>query len=393
MRAIDRYIVRSAFGAFLLVVLSLTGIAWITHALRAIDLITNQNQTILVFLGITGLLIPALLLVVAPLSLVIAVFYVLNKLNADCELPVMNAAGMSPGRVFRPFLMFGATVALIVAIISAYLAPMGIRGLRDAMLRVRADVVTNIVQPGRFFQIEPGLTFHIRERSPDGELIDVFLDDRRNPDLRLTLLAQRGEIVQDERGTFLLLDNGSIQRQETGQPNPAIVVFERYAFDLSPFMGDRGTSHVPGPSERSIWELATIGPSDAGYQKRPAQFRTELHDRLLAPIYPFAFVVIAFLVLGAPRSTRRSQAEALGLAIAAVATLRFAGFAAIAGASKFPELIVVLYILVFGVIGCGSYLIYRGVLIEPPAFLSNITEAGVALIDRISVLTRRTARS
>src|SRR5207248_9581623 len=112
--SIDRYIFRTTFGAFLLILVSLTGIIWITHALREIDLITNQGQTILVFVGITGLLIPILAQVIAPIAFVIAVIYTIDKLNGDAELVVMNAAGMSPWRLFRPFLAAAGVVALRV---------------------------------------------------------------------------------------------------------------------------------------------------------------------------------------------------------------------------------------------------------------------------------------
>ena len=71
------------------------------HALREIDLMTNQRQTVLVFVGITGLIIPLLVLVIAPIALLIAVAHVLNKLSNDSEIIVMNAAGMSPWGLFR----------------------------------------------------------------------------------------------------------------------------------------------------------------------------------------------------------------------------------------------------------------------------------------------------
>src|SRR6185436_1818088 len=105
MAAIDRYVVRTCLGAFTLVLVSLTAVIWLTHALREIDLMTNQGQTILVFIGITGMLIPLLVLVIAPIALVIAVSYGLNKFNSDSEIVVMTASGMSPWRTFRPFLM------------------------------------------------------------------------------------------------------------------------------------------------------------------------------------------------------------------------------------------------------------------------------------------------
>ncbi|HXN44127.1 MAG TPA: LptF/LptG family permease, partial [Xanthobacteraceae bacterium] len=173
--SIDRYIFRTVFGAFLLILVSLTGIIWITHALREIDLITNQGQTILVFLGITGLLIPILAQVIAPIAFVIAVVYAIDKLNGDAELVVMNAAGMSPWRLFRPFLAAAVTVGVLVGFISAYLSPSLQRELRDRATRVRTDLVTNIVQPGRFLTVEGGLTFHIRERRANGELSGILI--------------------------------------------------------------------------------------------------------------------------------------------------------------------------------------------------------------------------
>ena len=69
---------------------------WITQALRDIDLMTNQGQSVFVFVGITSLIIPLLLMIIAPLALMIAVAYVLNKLGNDSELIVMNSAGMPP---------------------------------------------------------------------------------------------------------------------------------------------------------------------------------------------------------------------------------------------------------------------------------------------------------
>ena len=46
MGSIDSYIFRTTFAAFALVLVSLTGVIWITQALRGIDLMTSQGQTI-----------------------------------------------------------------------------------------------------------------------------------------------------------------------------------------------------------------------------------------------------------------------------------------------------------------------------------------------------------
>src|SRR6202161_1558740 len=69
MGSIDKYIFRTTLASFAVVLVSLTGVIWITQALRGIDLMTSQGQTILTFLGITSLVIPALVLIIAPIAL------------------------------------------------------------------------------------------------------------------------------------------------------------------------------------------------------------------------------------------------------------------------------------------------------------------------------------
>src|SRR5882672_5169132 len=120
MGSIGRYIFRTTLGAFLVVLASVTMLMWMTQALRNVDLMTSQGQTILVFVGITGLIIPLLVLMIAPIALTVAAAYVLNKLGNDSELIVMNSSGMRPSQVFRPFLAVGIVVSLLVALIAVY---------------------------------------------------------------------------------------------------------------------------------------------------------------------------------------------------------------------------------------------------------------------------------
>lgn len=386
MGSINRYIFRTTLGAFLVVLVSLTAVIWVTQALHDIDIMTSQGQTILVFVGITGLIIPLLVLVIAPIALVIAAAHVLNKLSTDSELIVMNAAGMSPWVLFRGFMAVAIVVSLMVAVISAYLAPAGLRMLRDWLTEVRANVVSTIVQPGRFTSIEKHVTMHIRERRPNGQLAGIFLDDQRNPQERVTVMAETGELLDNDKGTFLVLQKGVIQRRRPDRRDPAMVTFQRYAFDLSQFAG--GASSVKySIRERYLWQLIFPDPKDPMVTEQPGQFRAELHDRLVAPLYPIAFVVIAFAYLGAPRTNRQSRTLSILGAIGGVALLRLTGFASTVFGASEPWMLSLQYIAIAASIGFGLYVIRNGVILEPPAFITN----GIsALTERI---TRRFAPS
>jgi lipopolysaccharide export system permease protein len=370
MGSIGRYIFRTTFGAFLMVLVSLTGAIWLTQALRDVDLMTSQGQTVLVFIGITSLIIPHLVLVIAPVALVVAVAHNLHKLTTDSEIIVMNGAGMQPWRLLQPFVAATVVASVMLACISAYVAPESLRMLRRWLTEVRTDLVSNIVQPGRFIAIESGLAFNIRERRPNGLLVGILMDDRRDPAQRVTILAERGEILKNTQGNFLILESGSIQRHEIKQRDPNIVLFDRYAFDLSQFSTGPQTIKY-SVRERYLWQLWKPDPADPQYKEQPGQFRAELHDRLLAPVYPLAFVLIAFAFLGAPRTTRQSAAWSMTAVILAVAGLRLVGFASTVFTIKYPAAVAVQYFAVAGTIVASLYAISRGLIIEPPAFLTT----------------------
>jgi lipopolysaccharide export system permease protein len=383
MGSIDGYIVRTTFGAFIMVLASLTGVIWITQALRGIDLMTSQGQTILVFIGFTGLAIPSLILIIAPIALVIAAAYVLNKLATDSEIIVMNAAGLQPWGLFRPFLFVATVISLAVLALSFYIAPEGLRRLKQWDHEIAADVITNVMQTGRFMDLG-GLTIRVNERKPGGRMVGIFIDDRRNPKERNSIIADHGFVVKNEQGSFIILEDGTLQRFEVGKRDPALVAFESYAFDMSQFT-NLSKNIIYSTRERYFWQLIAPDPNDFVYLQNPGQFRAEFHDRLVAPLYPLVFVTLTFGFLGAPRTTRQSRAFSITSSVLAVGGLRIAGFACSVLTMRTPIAAYVQYAMLAATLVLSAYVIGKAVILEPPPAL---TEAITRWSER---LTRRFA--
>ncbi len=381
MGSIDRYIFRTTLASFAVVLVSLTGVIWITQALRGIDLMTSQGQTILTFLGITSLVIPALVLVIAPIALMISITHTLNKLATDSEVIVMNAAGLSPFRLFLPFFYATCVVTLMITFIAAYLAPDGMRRIKQWDAEITADVLTNILQPGRFAQLDQNLTIRIRERLPGGVLGGIFVDDRRDPKERVTIIADHGTVLKTDTGSYLILEDGNLERFEVGKRDPALVAFGRYAFDMSKF--SQGRDVALGIRERYIWELVSPDENDPMVKQLGGQFRAELHDRFMAPVYPFAFAVLTFAFLGTPRTTRQSRNFSIGGSILAVFGLRMAGFACSVITVKNPAAALAQYSMLFASIGIGLWMIIAGVVVEPPAALIEAINRSNARLARL----------
>ncbi len=154
-----------------------------------------------------------------------------------------------------------------------------------------------------------------------------MIHDSRDPKTSATYLAARGVVTEVDGSTYLLLEQGSMQRQQVGARESAIIAFERYVFDLDQFEQGSGVIQYK-PRERRTWELLTLDRKDPFVRSIYGRFRAELHDRLTNPLYPLATLAIAFAALGNARTTRQGRGTAIAGAVAALVLMRIAGFAA-----------------------------------------------------------------
>ena len=360
MRQIERYIFKIALSAFLACLVGLTGVIWVTQALRELDLVTAKGQTLLIFLVVTGLSLPTLVTVIAPVALFIGVIYALNKLNGDSELIVMSAAGLPPGRLLRPFLTLAALVSLGVGVLTIQVIPSSFQELRDVVTRVRGDFIANIVKPGQFTTLDSGITFHFRDRAANGALLGIFMQDGREPGRRVVYLADRGQATEMGGQSYLVLEKGSIHRQQPNSRDSSIITFERYAVDLAAFTPPDQENTVYKPRERSTAQLLFPDTGEFYYKLAKGRFRAELNDRLSAWLYPLALAFIAFAALGDARTTRQGRSSAVASAIAAVVALRIAGFAAASAAVRSPAAATAMYVVPLAAIALSALVIFHG---------------------------------
>lgn len=441
MGRLDRYIFSTAAVAFLGVVVVLAGMIWATQALRQLDLVTSQGQTILAFIAITSLTMPTLVLVIAPAALFIATAYTLLKLNGDSEIVVMAAAGMGPWRLLRPLILLAILVSLFCSSLAVHVVPASLTSFREQVTKVRADVVSFVAQPGRFVNLTQGLVFHVRERSANGVMRGIFINDAREKEVS-TYLADRGQIVESKAGIFLVLENGSIHRrggdlwktEATPQPTPeearaaaraklaaqnsggqaakasepaappaaapaagdqkqgrsdskaansSVVEFQRYAFDLSSLAPDNKGVDIK-PMERPLTYVMNPPPEDMYVRFFPGRYREELHKRLSAGLYPMAFFAIAAAALAQPRTTRQSRGAALTAIIPAMGLVQIGNFA-IAGQLKANAAAVpLIYALPIVTVIICAMVLQGWIRLAPPAALT-------ALIDSIRARFSRRA--
>ncbi len=330
MSLFSRYVFRQVANAFVIILVTLTTIVWLATALKQLDLIVSQGQGFVLFLKMTFLTLPSLMALIAPNAMLMASLYTLDRMNGDSELIVMTAAGAPVWRIGAPFVLLASMVCVVILICNLWVMPASMRALRALITQVRTDVISQVLQPGRFSSTEPGLTFHIRDRSPTGDLLGLLVHDERDDKQLMSYLADRGRIISNDDGAYLVMFDGHVHRYETKSPDQGvqIVAFDQYLLNISDLNPKDAGSKELRPRERYLGELLNPDPKLLKAKGALGQLRTELHDRFSTPFYPLLFAFLAVAILGHARTTRESRWAQILIAAGIAVGLRVSGLTA-----------------------------------------------------------------
>lgn len=242
MTRFDRYMLSQfmvLFGFFALVLVS---IFWINKAVRMFDRLVGDGQPAWVFLEFTALTLPGVIGMVLPIAAFAGAVYVTNRLSTESELTVVQATGYSPLRLIRAAAVFGVIIALIMSLLSHYLIPTSLSELRQREAEVRQSVSARFLEEGEFLHPAPGITFYIRDISPEGELRDVFLSDRRNTESPVTYTSALAYLVQEGGGTKLVMVKGLAQTLRADGKRLFTTHFDDFSYDISQLIARNPTN-------------------------------------------------------------------------------------------------------------------------------------------------------
>lgn len=330
MTLFGRYLLRQVTNAFLVILLTLTLVVWLATALKELNLITSQGQGIVLFFQMTMLSLPSLMALIAPNAMLMAALYTLDRMNGDSELIVMTASGATVWRIGSPLLALASVVAVAILLANLFLTPASMRALRSFITQVRADLISQVLQPGRFSSPEKGLTFHIRDRSPNGDLLGLLVHDERDDKQVMSYLAERGRIITNDEGSYLVMLGGYVHRYnaEEADKNVQIVAFDQNMLDLTEFNPKDNSGKDLRPRESYFSDLLNPDMANSVTRRNLGQIRSELHDRLATPLYPLVFAFVAIALLAHARTNRESRWAQILLAFGIAVALRVAGITA-----------------------------------------------------------------
>jgi lipopolysaccharide export system permease protein len=321
------------FGFFALV---LVAVYWVNRAVGLFDQLIGDGQSALVFLEFSILTLPNAIRLVLPVAAFAASVYVTNRLMQESELVVMQATGFSSFRLARPVLYFGLCVLLMNLVLSNVLVPASQRILSERSAEISQNVTARFLNAGQFMHPSKGITLYIREVSPTGELLDLFLADERAEGSRAVHTARKAFLVRGEVAPKLVMVDGSTQTLSRGDGRLAVTRFSDFTLDLAGLVSVGGGAQVAlnALPTRDLLALSPEVMTATGASE--AQLLEEAHSRLAGPLLGVAAPLLGFAALMLGSFSRfglwRQMAVAIGLLITVQMAWIWGGSVALASA-------------------------------------------------------------
>lgn len=290
------------FGFFALV---LVGVYWINKAVGLFDQLIGDGQSALVFLEFSLLTLPAVIKLVLPVAAFIATVYGTNRMLTESELVVMQATGFSGFRLARPVFYFGLVAAGMMMVMTHLLVPLSRETLISARATLSENITARYLTEGQFSHPAPGVTLYIREISAEGELLDMFLSDERNPREHTTYTARKAFFVRGDTGPKLIMFEGMAQVLDRGADGAAarldqrlsVTRFADFTFDIGSLLT---SSAVPKRSSGEVSTMELLSPTpalEAETGDSADELRFDGHYRFAEPLFTIAVTLVGFAAL------------------------------------------------------------------------------------------------
>ena len=378
LATLNRHFLRHVAINFLVIAPALLALFWLVQAPRFAEISLERGWSALTVLWLLFLLIWRYVDLFLPLALFLAVASAFITLEDDSEVIAAQALGMSQRKIAKSVLMMAGFVSCLLVVNTMIVAPTAFKRFMDLRETRSIEFFSAALQAEQFITLTDGVTLWMEGRTASGDLRNLMIRDRRDPNRPSVLYARNGRISLREDGFHLLLadgvrhelhntnDNRQADKQtEQELPKAYWLKFHRHNIVLErPPATPRRTHRV----ELSLLELfaradgasssatptETASNSEEGADRR-GEFLGEAHRRLALFLWPPAFALLALVsVLGRKPANRRYRMS-LAFSLAIVLIL-FADFW-LELVTAYPILVAGIYIIPLAVIAVSWFIL------------------------------------
>jgi lipopolysaccharide export system permease protein len=314
---INRYIFKDFLSPFAVNVLFFTFIFLMAELIEITNWIVNYNINLSTVLRMIFYQTPYFLIFVIPMSIMITVLLTFLRLSSENELLAIKSGGISIYALLTPVFAFCFIGFVLTMVMTVYGQPWGRSALRELTYQVASSNIDIGLKERTFNDSFTDVTIYVNNIDlKEKMLIDVFIEDNRQPDKVNTVIAPRGKIFNDPQRAISLLRlfNGTIHQTSLKDKTAHSIHFNRYDISLEIKRPASKANRKPKRSkEMTTSELNRYVNNSSTDDSRYFRVLLELQRRFSIPFGCFALGLLAVPLGVQSKSRKRSFGLVLGL--------------------------------------------------------------------------------
>ena len=299
VRILDRYVYREMLPVFALA----TGLFTFLHVMDRLNDFSNMaanGAPLHLVLRLWGLLLLSFMSHTLPMGLLLAVVITAGRLTSDLEVVAFGALGVSPLRVFRPFLVASIVVAMMIGTLTMWINPWGSAAFFRYLRELRQHAAFPLIQERTFTQLGDIVVYADRKDLSTSGFSGLVIGDERDPKTFGIITAPSGRLIDDpeRRRTILRLTDGAVHESRPTSPNwYRVTRFEVYDMPLDVGAPIAAAQKEAGAEKsETTWDLMenTRALDFTRKAEHAEMFVVEFHKRLALPLAPIVFAMVVF---------------------------------------------------------------------------------------------------
>jgi lipopolysaccharide export system permease protein len=266
-------------------------IIWITQAVRLLDLIGDDGNSITTYFLYILSILPKYFSKISIIIFFISFVVTISKFEEHNELRALWFSGLEKKKFINYLLRSTVIFVLILIIIRCFIVPHFSNYSRYLLLNTGVGAIGPLLKQNNFNNPLKKITIYVGKKNQINELEDIILfEDDAN--IKKTIVAKSGVVINENNKNLLVLVEGSIQ-EERKDRKISILDFDKITLDLSQY--SKKTVEYYKFNEMFFLELVKRFNNKNDGQL--ANVVGELNDRIVMPLFIPSLVLLACLLI------------------------------------------------------------------------------------------------
>ena len=331
------YFIREFLKNYLSILFAFGLIIWITQAVRLLDLISEDGNSISIYflyiLSTLPKIISRIFIIVFFISLIVTI----SRFENFNELRAIWFSGLDKKKFINYLVKYSILLTLLIILIRLFVVPYFSNYSRYLLLNSEVGSIAPLIKQNNFNNPLKELTVYVGKKNQINEIEEIVLFED-NEEKTKTIVAKSGVLVKENNKNLLVLVDGSIQ-EKNKNGKISILDFDKITLDLNQY--NKKTSDYYKFNEMFSFELIQKLINDSDIRKK--DIINELSYRVIIPLFIPSLVILGFCLIAIHKEIINSNLIKIIIFLAGIFII-FAGEILLNLSSKINHINLLLYI-------------------------------------------------